>query len=115
MQKNSPETNDSPVASNRGASTNALQLLWFSAQWCGPCQQMAPTYSAINESYGGVIDIKKIDVDEYPELANDYQVRGVPSLVLINGNSVFDRQVGALPLAALDDWLKKAVNTHNVT
>lgn len=81
---------------------------------------MAPTYRAIQERYGKLIDIEKIDVDERPQLATDYQIRGVPSLIMANTDGVIDRQVGALPLKELSIWVERNIKTqisasHNVT
>lgn len=97
MQKTNTDT------SVKASST--LKLLWFSARWCGPCQQMVPTFNAVNELYGDRINIEKIDVDDNPELAVNHQIRGVPSLVIVNDNGELSRQVGAKPLQTLDHWL----------
>ncbi len=117
MQKTNQTINNSDSAP---ASSSAFKLLWFSARWCGPCKQMEPTYNVIRERYGKIIDIEKIDVDEHPELASDYQIRGVPSLIVTNTNGAIARQVGALPLKELSAWIERSINfrestSHNVT
>jgi len=85
---------------------STLKLLWFSARWCGPCQQMVPTYEAVNGLYGDHISIEKVDVDDNPELAVSHQIRGVPSLVIVNESEELSRQVGAQPLHTLDRWIE---------
>ncbi len=112
MQKTNQTINN---ADSSAASSSALKLLWFSAQWCGPCKQMAPSYKAIQERYGEMINIEKIDVDEMPVLAENYQIRGVPSLLLENASGVVDRQVGALPLKELSHWLERSIKAHTVS
>lgn len=112
MQKTNQSTEN---IDSSAVPSPALKLLWFSAQWCGPCKQMVPSYKAIQELYGEIIDIEKIDVDEKPELAADYQIRGVPSLIIANASGVVDRQVGALPLKELSRWLEQSIKVHTVT
>ncbi len=61
-----------------------MNIKFFNAKWCGPCKQMKPHIDElISEGY----NILLIDVDEQPELAQEYNVRGVPTLV-VNGNSL---------------------------
>ena len=61
-----------------------MEIKFFNAKWCGPCKQMKPHIDElISEGY----NIQSIDVDEQPELAQEHNVRGVPTLV-INGNSL---------------------------
>ena len=61
-----------------------MNIKFFNAKWCGPCKQMKPHIEAlISEGYS----IQEIDVDEQPELAKEFNVRGVPTLV-VNGNSI---------------------------
>ena len=61
-----------------------MKVQFFNAKWCGPCKQMKPHIDElISEGY----NIQTIDVDEQPELAQEHNVRGVPTLV-INGNSL---------------------------
>ena len=61
-----------------------MEIKFFNAKWCGPCKQMKPhIQELISEGY----NIQEIDVDEQPELAKQFNVRGVPTLV-VNGNSL---------------------------
>ena len=61
-----------------------MNIKFFNAKWCGPCKQMKPhIVELISEGYS----IQEIDVDEQPELAKEFNVRGVPTLV-VNGNSI---------------------------
>lgn len=71
-------------------------LVDFHATWCGPCKMMAPALQAFASEMGDRLQVIKIDVDKNPQVAMDYRVQGVPTLILFkNGNPVW-RQSGAL-------------------
>lgn len=71
-------------------------LIDFWASWCGPCQMVAPV---LEEIAGEVEDVKiaKVNVDENPELAQQYKVMSIPMLVLVKNGEVADTTVGAQP------------------
>ena len=84
-----------------------LSLFWFSAQWCGPCKQMAPAAAQVAELYQDRINVQKVDVDENPQLTSRFNIRGVPTLILAREDQVVAQQVGAAPLTFLTQWLDK--------
>jgi thioredoxin 1 len=72
-------------------------LVDFHAEWCGPCKMLSPILKEIKDELGDDIKIVKIDVDQNQELAAQYQVRGVPTMILFkNGNQEWKKS-GVLP------------------
>jgi thioredoxin 1 len=73
-----------------------LVLVDFSADWCGPCKMLAPILKQVKDEVGDAIKIVKIDVDKNQTLASQYQVMGVPTLILYKAGKQVWRQSGVL-------------------
>lgn len=71
-------------------------LVDFFATWCGPCQMLAPILKQVKDSLGRKVSIIKIDVDKNQQIASQYQVRGVPTLILFQNGKQLWRQSGVL-------------------
>jgi thioredoxin 1 len=69
------------------------KILYFSAPWCGPCQQFAP----IMEQIGQTVPVEKINVDEQSDLAATYGVRNVPTILILKDGQVAQKFVGVQP------------------
>lgn len=99
------------LASVDAAARDRLQLLVFSATWCGPCKAMAPAIEDIAQVYAGDLVVARIDIEASPELAQAFAVRGVPTPVTRRGDTVIDRHVGSLTRTRLammiDDALER--------
>ncbi|KGE12274.1 thioredoxin [Sphingobacterium deserti] len=78
-----------------------LVLVDFSATWCGPCQMLAPILKDLKTHYGEKLSILKIDVDKNSQLASNYRVQGVPTMLLFQDGKQVWRQSGVLTLPDL--------------
>jgi thioredoxin 1 len=77
----------------------------FWAEWCGPCKMIAPALEEISSELAGKVKIAKLNIDENPELAAQFGVRSIPTLVMFKGGQVADMKVGAAPKTALAHWI----------
>lgn len=71
-------------------------LVDFYATWCGPCQMMAPILEKVNAQLKGRLQVVKIDTDKYPQLASQYQIQALPTLVLFKNALPVERIEGVL-------------------
>ena len=71
-------------------------LIDFFATWCGPCKMLSPILKEVKDTLGDRISILKIDVDKNQQIAAQYQVRGVPTMILFQNSKQLWRQSGVL-------------------
>ena len=76
-------------------------LVDFWAEWCGPCKMVAPVLEEIATEHADKITIAKLDIDENPSTARDFQVMSIPTLILFKGGEPVKQIVGAKPKQAL--------------
>lgn len=88
--------------------SEALVLVDFHATWCGPCKMMTPILHEVKQAMGNNITILKIDVDKNPEISTQFQVQGVPTLVLFKQGKVVWRQSGVVPAKHLQQVIANA-------
>jgi thioredoxin 1 len=83
-------------------------LVDFWAEWCGPCKRLAPTIDALATDFAGKVTIGKLNVDENPNTAFKFQIRGIPAMLLFKGGQVVEAVVGVTP----KEELKKVLEKH---
>ncbi|TGO05336.1 thioredoxin [Serinibacter arcticus] len=85
---------------------NGTVVVDFWADWCGPCKQFAPTYSAASEKHEGIV-FGKVDTDAEQELAGQAGISSIPTLMVFRDQILVHRSSGALPPAAFEELLTK--------
>ena len=82
-------------------------LVDFWAPWCGPCRMVAPIVDEIAKEYEGKIRVYKLNTDENPNVASQYGIRSIPTLMLFKGGQKVDTVVGAVPKNTLSGTISK--------
>ncbi|CCY16370.1 thioredoxin [Prevotella sp. CAG:755] len=81
-------------------------VLDFYATWCGPCKKIAPIIEELAAEFDGKIAVGKCDVDENDEIAAQYGIRNIPTVLFIKDGQVVDKHVGAAPKSLFDEKFK---------
>jgi thioredoxin 1 len=81
-------------------------VLDFWATWCAPCRMISPIIEELAQQYEGKVVIGKVDVEENEDLAVEYGVRNVPTILFIKNGEVVDKQVGAASKSAFEEKIK---------
>ena len=90
---------------NAAVEAAPLAMVDFWASWCGPCKMLAPVVDAIDAEYDGKVLVGKVNVDEEPELARQFGVMSIPTVVFLKNGREFERKVGVMPAQIFADIL----------
>ncbi len=103
---------DSPIALtdatfDKVVSNSAVPIIVdFYADWCGPCKAMAPVFADLARRQRGKALVAKVDTDRSPVIAQRFSIRSIPTLTVLRDGKEVARQVGAVPMAALEQLLE---------
>jgi thioredoxin 2 len=90
-------------------STDVPVLVDFYADWCGPCKMMAPFVDQLAGKYVGRAVVAKLDTDRAQQVAMQFQIRSIPTVIVFKGGRPVAQQMGAVPLPALEGLLARAL------
>lgn len=80
----------------------------FYADWCGPCKTQDPILEELKDDFGDRFELEKVNVDEKQDVANEYQVRSLPTIIVENDDGVVERFVGVTQREQIEDALEQA-------
>ncbi len=109
------DAGDADFAENAEQATIPVLVdLW--ATWCGPCRMVSPALIQLAKERAGKVKLVKVEVDKAPRLSRRFDVRAVPTLLVLRGGEVLARHAGAAPANVLRDWLDQALtSSHDAT
>ena len=90
------------------AQTPVLVDLW--AAWCGPCRMIGPVVEELSDQYAGKVKMGKLNVDDHPQVAAQYGIMNIPTLLLFKDGKEVDRIVGVVPKEELARRVESVLN-----
>lgn len=91
----------------KALSSGQVVVVDFWAQWCGPCRAIAPIIEELADDYAGSALVGKVDVDANQELAMQYGIRSIPTIVILKDGKEVERHLGAITKPALQSKIDK--------
>jgi thioredoxin 1 len=84
-------------------------LVDFWAPWCAPCRMIAPAVEQLANEYEGKVKVGKVNIDDYPAIAQRYHIHSIPTLLVFKGGEPVNQVMGAVPKRHLEEMLKQAL------
>lgn len=91
------------------AAQDGLLVVDFFATWCGPCKKLSPIIDEVAEEFAGKANIVKVDIDKSEDLAVEFGIRSVPTVLFLKGGQVVDKFVGAVPKSEIVSKVQAAL------
>lgn len=88
-------------------NNSEVTVVDFFADWCGPCRKLSPVMEAIEQELSGRAKFTKINTDNNVELAQQYQISGIPTLLVFKGGELVERMVGLMPKSSIITNIEK--------
>ena len=87
--------------------SDKVTVVDFFADWCGPCRKLSPVIEEIEQELSGKVKFTKINTDENIQLAQNYQISGIPTLLVFKNGKLEERMVGLMPKSAIINNIEK--------
>ena len=94
--------------SNKLRTSDKLVVMDFFATWCGPCKMLAPIFESLSKEMSDKVDFAKIDIDRSLEIAQEYKVVSVPTMIIFKNGKEVQRMVGFTP----KEQIKSKIKAH---
>ena len=108
MSKNTLELTDANFAETV-KNSDVPVLVDFWAPWCGPCRIVGPIVEELAESYDGRLSVGKLNTDDKPTVASEFNIRSIPTLLFFKDGRVVDQLIGAVPKAQLEKKVEEVL------
>ena len=106
---------DSSSWDSQVMKASELVMVDFWAVWCGPCQMVAPIVDELATEYTGKVRVMKLNTDENPEIAGQYQVMSIPTILFFKNGQVVEKLIGARPKRAFKELIDSLLSKSSAT
>ena len=90
---------------SEGVQTSQTVLIDFWATWCGPCRMLSPVVDEVAEE-NPTVKVCKVNVDEQPELAEQFSIMSIPTLIVLKNGQVVNQSVGVVPKSSIESMIR---------